>query len=301
MQHFRSYEALLAVFDTGSVAAASRALSCPRPTVTRRLAQLENGLGVRLLHRSAKGLTPTREGRALAERMRPILHEIQALEAAVQRTDDRPRGLLRVSMSPLVTRYLRPVLLAYRAACPEVVLEVQSTNRTVDLRAEQVDVALRGGVLRDPDLVARLLVRSRAVAVAAPSLLDPGPRSLDALADYPCLLGQADEHGVGSWPLLNGDTVRVRGSLVTNDRALLGASAREGQGIALMSTLTVERELLAGALVPVLPRIIGRTIGLYVVYAERRLLAPRVRLFVDHVVQAFAGQRDRGLELLERA
>lgn len=300
MQHLRAYEAFLAVLDAGSIAAASRALGAPRPTVTRRLAQLEDGLGVRLLHRTPKGLHPTREGTVLADRVRPLLRGIEDAEGALERLDDRPRGLLRVSMPPLVTRYLRPTLLAYRAACPDVVLQIQSTNRYVDLRAEQIDVAVRGGVLRDQDLVARLLVRSRAVAVAAPGLV-PEDVTLDTLDQHPCLLGQADDDGWGTWPLLDGGNVRVRGHLVTNDRALLGAAARDGQGIALMSTLTIERELVAGALVPVLPALVGRTIGLYVVYAERGLLAPRTRAFVDHVVQAFSADQDRGRAVVERA
>ena len=285
-----AYAAFLGVVEAGSVSAAARALDQPRPTVSRRLAQLEAHLGVRLVHRGARTVVVTREGEALYERVRPLLEALREAEQAVRQTDPRPRGLLRLSLSPLMSQALAGALCDFRTRYPEVQLEVVVEGRYVDLRTERFDVAIRGGVLPDSDLVQRLLIRSSAFPVASPDYLRRrgSPETPEALTAHECLLGY-DQDGQPRrvWPVRGGGTVPVSGGFVSNDRALLRIAAAAGQGIALLSEVNARSALDAGALVPVLPERVGVDISLNIVFTERAFLAPRVRCFVELIVAAF--------------
>lgn len=285
MQSNDGYESFLAVLDAGSIAGAARALGLPRPTVTRRLDQLEAGLGVRLVHRG-RPTQPTREGVDLARRIRPVLRELAEVEGAVRRSDSEPRGRLRVSMSPGVVRAVRDVLLEYQLACPRVVLDVVATNRYVDLRAEQFDLAIRAGVLRDRDLIARRLASGSAFVVASPDLAAREEMTLETLARDGGLLASMQADGLGRWPRRGGGMLSLPPRMVTDDRDLLLAAAVAGRGPALVSDIEVEKQLLAGTLVPVVPEI-GAEIGFFAVYTERAWLAPRVRRLVDALVEGF--------------
>jgi len=285
-----AYAAFLSVVESGSVSAAARALDQPRPTVSRRLAQLEAHLGVRLVHRGARQVVVTREGEALYQSVRPLLEALREAEQAVRRTDPRPRGLLRISLSPLMSQALGPTLCAFRVRYPDIQLEILVEGRYVDLRTERFDVAIRGGVLQDSDLVQRRLIRSSAFPVASPGYLQRRgtPATAEALAEHECLLGYGpDGQPRRVWPLRGGGGVSVDGGLVTNDRTLLRVAAVEGQGIALLSEVNARAALAAGRLVPVLEAQVGVDISLNVVFTERALLAPRVRCFVEAMAEAF--------------
>jgi len=292
MEAIEAYEGLVQIIDTGSLSDAARALGVPRPTLSRRLAALEEALGVRLLHRGNRGALPTRAGERLYARVRPLVEALRDAEREVQQMDDLPRGLLRVSVSPAVAELFAPMLDAYARACPEVRVEVLSSNRFVDLKAEQFDVAIRGGALRDSDLISRALVRTEAFPVASPAYLGQHghPTSADELASHRCLLGYGQrERPETRWPLRQGGWVPVSGPLTTNDRGLLRHSALEGHGIALLSAIFVKEALATGRLVPVLRDQVGGPLGLYAVYPERSFTPPQVRVFVEHAVGFFAG------------
>lgn len=292
------YDAFLGVVEHGSVSAAARALGVPRPTVSRRLAQLEAHLGVRLVHRGTRQMVVTHDGEALYQRVRPLLEALRDAERAVRQQDPRPSGVLRVSLSPLMRHAMAPVLFAYRARYPQVHLEVVVDGRYVDLRRERFDVAVRGGVLPDSDLVQRVLLRSSAFPVASPDYLARAgtPSAPADLAHHACLLGFGQDGAPRRvWPLRGGGGVAVSGHWVTNDRMLLRGAAIAGQGIALLSEPNAREGLVRGALVPVLRDHVGVDISLHVVFTERALLAPRVRCFVDAVVQAF--EREQPLVL----
>jgi DNA-binding transcriptional LysR family regulator len=282
-----AYRGLLAVLDAGSVSAAARALDVPRPTLSRWLAELEEHLGVRLLHRSSGGVLPTRAGEVLADQLRPWLRALTDAEDSVRRMDDVPRGLLRVSAPPPVVAQLAPLLARFLEEHPEVEVELLATQRGVDLRAEQFDVVLRAGSLRDPSLVARRLLAFDVLAVAAPGFLERhgGVEHVEQLAGLPCLRGyDQDERPQSLWPLRGGGTIAVKGPLATNDRRLLREGALGGLGVALLARFSIEDDLRSGRLVPVLEEVVGTNAGLYVVYADRTYLPARVRAFVDSLL-----------------
>lgn len=282
----------VAVVDAGSISAAARALGQPRETLSRRLSAWEDGLGVRLLHRSTRRLQPTRAGETLLARARPLLAAARESLAEVRLLDDVPRGLLRVSVPPGGgAAFLGSVFATFLAAHPEVQMEVRALARHVDLVGEGYDVALRAGSIADPNLIARRLWSADVVGVMAPALAARVglPATPEALEGLPCILGfGGGESPLRRWPLRDGRTVPVQGRLASDDLGLLLAAAEGGAGVALLPAPLVAAPLAAGRLLPVLPSVLGAQAAMSVVTVERTRSAPRVRAFVAHVVAWFA-------------
>ena len=281
-----TYQAFVQVVEQGSLSAAARALGVPRPTVSRRLARLEERLGERLVQRGARQAVITRAGQELYQQIRGPLGVLLAAEQAVRDRSEAPRGLLKVAMPPLLAAPLAPALVALQALHPHLAVEVFTETRFVDLAAEGFDVALRAGVLRTPALVQRRLHTMQVGLYAAPRYLEAHgtPRTVGALAQHRLLRGHtATDTPRTHWPLVDGGTVPVDGDFVTNDRELLRAACAAGHGLALLSDIPA----VPAPLVPVLPRV-GARLGLYVVYPDRPLLPPRTRVFVDAMVRFFA-------------
>jgi len=276
-----------AIVEAGSIRGGARALGMSRATAARHLDALERRLGVRLLHRTTRSLSLTRAGDELFRRARQIVHDVQAAAEAVRALDDHPRGRLRVSVPPH-TAPLTDMLLAFATTWPDVQLEIDASSAHVDLRADQIDVAIRAGTVRDPELVCRTLERTETVAVARRDYLDRHgvPEHVDDLTAHQLLLGYEAGHvPQRSWPLLDGGTVPVSGRFASNDVFLLGRAAARGLGIAL-APLAVVRSLFPHDAPPVhvLPGIVGRRTQVTLVWPEREFLQPQVRAFIDHVV-----------------
>lgn len=296
MDPYEDFEAFTAAVEEGSVSAGARRLGLPRATLSRQLSRLEARLGVRLAHRDTRRFELTEAGATLYARARAIVADAYAATEAVARLDDVPRGLLRVSTPPMPGAGLADLFLSFTDRWPEVRLEVLSTTEHVDLRAQRVDVALRAGVLTDPDLVARVVWHTQERCVAAPAYLAARgrPQTLADLADHDCLVGF--DRGVApatTWPTRDGDAVRVKGRLVTNDLQLRVAACVRGQGLGLLPDVVALRHLRDGALVEVLEGQLGRDTTLALVYVERTFLDPKVRAFIDHAV-AWSATRSLG-------
>ncbi len=284
MKVAEDFDAFVAIVDAGSISEAARALNVPRATLSRQLARLEERLGVRLLHRSTRSLVPTQAGEALYPRARALVDEARAAVAAVQRLDDVPRGLLRVSSAPFAGPILGELVSAFVRAYPEVAVELHTSTRHTDLAAEGFDLALRGGVVQDEGLIARTLFRSDTLAVATPEYLarHGRPEVPDDLAKHACVRGfKAGARPSTTWPLRDGGQVRVDGPFVTNDLMALVGAANSGLGVALLPRAAVELELASGQLVEVLAGVVGNDVSLALVWLEREFLDPKVRAFVD--------------------
>lgn len=288
MDETEGFGEFVAIVKAGSVSAAARELRVPRATLSRRLARLEERLGVRLLHRSTRRMKATLAGQELFRRASRLQQEAREAEAAVRQLDDVPRGLLRISTPPLGgTRELGATLLRFLQAWPEVELEVSASLRHVDLLEEGVDVALRAGRVRNPALISRRLFQSRRHVYAAPTTLEKygTPQTLADLARFDCVSGwdPVTLQSMREWPLIEGGTVPVTGRLATNDLQLaLGAVLDHGSLALLPSQIIALRA--PDAAVPVLADLVGSEAHIWVVYPERAYLDPKVRAFVDHMV-----------------
>jgi DNA-binding transcriptional LysR family regulator len=289
------FEEFVAIVDGGSVTRAAEALSLPRPTVSKRLARLEERLGVRLLHRTTRRMDLTREGALFYERARRVVRAAREAEAEIQRLDDVPRGLLRVLIPPRVPQGTFTQWLAeFMAAYPEVSLDVVGTDVHLDLVDEGFDVALRYGAIEDTSLIARTLATTTEIAVAAPDYLERrgGPTSAAGLAEHNCVIGYTGSNVPDlKWPLLDGGWVHVSGDLMTNHDGLRLEAAARGLGIALVIESVAAELLASGGLVRVLPEVVGRRNHARLVYREREFIDPKVRAFVDFLVSRVARSR----------
>lgn len=282
------FEEFVSIVDHGSVTGAARALGLPRPTVSKRLGRLEERLGVRLLHRTTRRMNLTEQGQLLYDRARGVVHAAREAEAAVRRVDDVPRGLLRVVIPPRVpesifTQWLAEFLHAY----PEVSLDVVATDVHVDLVAEGFDVALRYGAIDDTSLVSRTLVVNAEIAVASPRYLaDRGtPAAPEDLADHNCIVGYTGANVPNPrWPLLDGGSTHVGGSLMTNHVGLRLEAAKRDLGIAIVVDRIAQDLVASGDLVWVLPDTVGRRDHARLVYRDREFLDPKIRAFIDFIV-----------------
>lgn len=294
MEGAGGFEEFVAIVDTGSVTGAAEVLGLPRPTVSRRLARLEERLGVRLLHRTTRRITVTPEGELLYLRARRVVEMAREAESAIRRLDGVPRGLLRFSAPSEIPRgpvagWLGEFVLRY----PEVELEVVADNRHVDLVADGFDVALRRGTIEDTSLVARTLVVNEIVAVASPSYLSSAgtPQQLEDLAQHECLVDyRSGLRPHSGFPLCDGGTVDVSGRFKSNLMMLRLEAAKQGLGIALAPERTVAEDLERGELVRVLPGLVGERERVCLVYAEREFIDPKVRCFVDFFAEKVRGR-----------
>ncbi len=282
-------QVFVTVVEAGSLTRAATELGLPRVTAGRRLARLEERLGVRLLRRTTRKLALTDAGEDLYRRAREVLAAVEEAEQAV-RADGVVRGLLRVAVPPMDNGGLRRMLLDFARAYPAVRMEVSASSVHTDLIAGRFDVALRAGALLDPGLVARVLARARMIAVASPAYLARAgtPSTPDELELHATVVGFArGEHPATHWPLLDGGQVRVRGVFTTNDLALQRDAALAGLGIALLPEQYLQGHLDRGELVEVLAGKVGTSTQIALVYPERELVPPAVRAFVRFVTEGW--------------
>jgi len=289
------FEEFVSIVEHGSVTGAATTLGLPRPTVSKRLARLEERLGVRLLHRTTRRMKLTEQGELLYDRARRVVQAARDAEAAVRRLDDVPRGQLRVLIPPRVPETIFTQWLAeFLHAFPEVSLDVVGTDVHVDLVAEGFDVALRHGAIEDTSLVSRTLVVNSEIAVASPHYLQTRgtPTTAEELADHNCIVGYSGNNQPNPrWPLLDGGSTHVRGRLMTNHIGLRLEAAKSDLGIAIVID-RIARDLLAsGELVWVLPDIVGRRDHARLVYRDREFLDPKVRAFIDFIASRVGASR----------
>jgi DNA-binding transcriptional LysR family regulator len=273
------------VVQAGSFSQAARNLGLPKSTVSRKVAQLEERLGARLLQRTTRKLSLTEVGAMYHERCSRILPELEAAEREVHDLQDVPRGLLRLS-APLRFPLLGDLVAEYLALYPDVRAEVVCTDRVVDLIDEGFDLAIRAGALADGSLIARRLMDSIPhFVVAAPAYVERRgkPRTPDDLARHDCLLfgGQRER---ATWRFQRGGRVTevaVTGRAAINDFEMLCKGAVAGLGIGLMPAPQCCPELRAGRLVRVLEEWQVADFPLSIVYPSTRHLSPKVRAFID--------------------
>lgn len=285
--------ALLAIAREGTFVAAGRSLQRHATIVSRRIAALEARLGVRLIERTTRQVRLTEAGERLAERIRSAAGSIvdAELEASAHAAD--LRGRLRLALPAALGRqWLAPLLPRFLARYPALMVEVEYSERYVDLVAEGYDAAVRVGVLRDSRLMARKLCRHRRVLGASPAYLERHgvPDAPEALASHNCL-GFPAFASYPEWRLSDGErteTVLAQGSLLSNDSVALLDAARQGIGILGAGEWLMARDFAQGTLVPVLPDwSFDAAGGIYLVRPSARFAPARTEAFVEWIVAQF--------------
>ncbi|WP_049621529.1 LysR family transcriptional regulator [Frateuria defendens] len=274
------------VVSAGSLSAASRELGLSLSVVSKRLAQLEASLGVRLLQRTTRRQTLTEEGALLHAQAERILAEVEQAEALMSRRRGAVSGLLRLTApNELGRRRIAPIVADFQRKHRQLTVQLELTDTVVDLLGGGFDLAVRYGSLADSSMVARELAPNYRVLCAAPAYLarHGAPAHPGELARHRCILIGDQPRAEWRFEGERGLVVRVPGALVTNDGEAAHAWALEGAGIALKSVWDVGDDLDAGRLRRVLPAWPIPAAPLHAIYPHGRHLAPRVRVFVDYL------------------
>lgn len=299
MEHLEHLEVFVQVVEQGSLTSAARTLGLSRSYVSKRIRALEERLGVRLLHRTTRTLSPTWDGQRYYERVSGALEALRQAEEALRSQGEQPTGTLRVC-GPMSfgLHSLAPAVADFMALYPSLEVELELTDRLVDPVAEGFEVLVRLGKLEDSGLVARRLAPLRRHLCASPAYLEAHgvPRGPQDLRQHRCLRYSYECTGP-VWSLRGSagqEQVRIEGPLLSNNGEALVCAARRGLGVAYLPGFFVEEHLASGELVELLPRWTDSLDGIWALYPHRRHLSPRVRLFVDFLVARFSPQGGGG-------
>ena len=298
MQDLNDLYYFVQVVDYQGFAPAGRAINIPKSKLSRRISALEERLGVRLIHRSTRRFSVTEVGQTYYHHCRAMLIEAQAAQEAIDRISGEPQGTVRLSCpSTLLDYQVGTMLASFLASCPRVQMQLESTNRRVDVIGEGFDIALRVRFppLEDSELVMRILGQSTQRLVASPALLqlygltlplmpadlthlpslDEGPANRE---HYWTLFGEKDATAV----------IRHQPRMITDDSVALRLAALQAVGVVQLPTMMIKAELEQGLLVDLLPQWRPRAGVVHAVFPSRRGLLPAVRELIDFLVVEFA-------------
>ena len=279
--------------DLGSFTAAGKAMGMTAQMVGKHVRMLEERLGMALLQRSTRRQSLTEAGQLFYDRCRAVLAEVEAAEAVMEEIDAAPRGRLRVS-APVGFGACRlaPILTAFMQRYPGVQVELNLTDRFIDLVDEGYDAMLRLGPVGDTSLVARELTPHDQVACASPAYLETKgvPRTPADLANHACL-GFINASGLPylDWVFSKGGAtypIRIQSRFQVNDGRVLARAAAAGGGIILQPEAVLREQLDAGTLVPVLTDYDPPSRPMLLLFSGGRMRPPKLRAFIDHIVAA---------------
>jgi DNA-binding transcriptional LysR family regulator len=293
MDKFQEMKVFAAVVEAGSFTGAAEGLDMSKAAVSRYVAELEERLGVRLLHRTTRKLSPSAEGEIFYARCRELLGNLDEAEAEISSRAGEASGLLKVNVPVTFgILHLAPLWPAFLARHPRLDLDITLSDRVVDLVEEGFELAVRIARLPASSLISRKLAATRLVLCASPDYLER--------RGTPARPGELLQHDVISYSLFaTGETwhfsgpdgelaVKVAPRVRTNSGDTCRAAALQHQGIILQPTFLVGADLAQGTLREIMPAYRSVELGIYAVYPSRKFVSPKVRLLIDFLVEAFA-------------
>jgi DNA-binding transcriptional LysR family regulator len=283
----------------GNLSAAARELDLTPPAATKRLAQLEQRLGVRLVNRTTRRISLTSEGEIYLRHASRILEEIREMEDQVSSSRAEPRGVLRVNATLGFGRtVIAPLVSDYARLHPDVEVRLEVTDRPVDLVEQGLDLAVRFGAPPDSRLSARRLMTNRRFLCASPAYLarHGAPQRPSDLAGHRCIIHRQNDEAYGVWRFTRNretEAVKVGGTLASNDGDIVLGWALDGHGILIRSEWDLAKYLETGRLRRLLPAYTLPPADLFVYYPSRRHLPARVRTFIDFLATHFEARAPR--------
>ncbi len=297
MDRLQAMEAFAAVAETGGFARAARRLHLSPPAVTRAVAALESRLGARLLNRTTRSVSLTEAGMRFLDSVRRLLAELDEAERSAAGATATPSGHLRLTAPVTFGRmHLMPVLSAYLRAQPRVTATLVTLDRVANLIEEGFDVAVRIAQLPDSTLVARRIGDVRRLLVASPGYVTRHgrPQHPDDLRAH-ALIGFEGMFPGGEWRYVadgRSSAVHLAPRLIVNDALAAIEAAVRGEGLTAALSYMVEPQLAAGSLVEVLGAFTPPAVPVQLVYPQSRLMAAKVRAFIDFAAPRLAGALD---------
>lgn len=286
--------------STGSLSAAGRSLKISPAVASKRLARLEQTLGVRLVQRSSRRLSLTEEGAAYYERVAPLLNQLEEAGAAAAGGRAEVQGTLRVTATNAFgRRWLGPLAAEFCRAHPRATVNLYLSDEVEDLLAGGLDLAVRIGQPQDSACIARRVASNRLLLVASPAYLKKHgtPRRPADLARHRCIPLLRPGRDTAAWRFRGDDgplALSIGGPLGTNSGELAHDWAARGEGITRKSVWDVADDLVAGRLVTVLDDCIDEPADIHVLYPSRQFVPPRVRRFIEFLEMRLA-KAERGV------
>lgn len=278
------------VAESRSFVATGRALGVSASAVGKSIARMEQKLGARLFHRNTRSINLTAEGAMFLERCRRILSELEAAEQELFMTSESPKGRLRVSM-PQVGNVMFVQLARFMERFPEIQLDLEFTDRLVDVIEEGFDAVIRTGVLNDSRLMARRLGDFDFHIIGAPAYFERFgvPSNLEQLSEHHCLHYKLAFSGkLERWPFRGvaaSVEPKIPVTMVCNNIEMLIHAARMGQGLACVPEFAVRKDLEEGRLRSIMAPQLERTLQMQVVWPSSRFLTPKLRAFIDFICE----------------
>ncbi|OKO45783.1 MULTISPECIES: LysR family transcriptional regulator [unclassified Pseudomonas] len=295
MDRFNAMRVFTRIVELGGFAKAADSLQLPRASVTILIKQLEAHLGVQLLQRTTRHVSPTLDGAAYYQRCVQLLTDLEETEAVFSTRRQNPRGILSIDMpSGIGSLIVIPALPTFTALYPQIELEIGLNDRPVDLIREGVDCVLRGGPALDESLVARPLAMMEQLTLASPAYLERmgTPTCLEQLAGHQMVeyVSSASGKRFGLEFLLGSELhpINLPKVVAVNSSAGYFAACEAGYGLIQAPRYHALRQLAEGTLVQVLPDVAVPKMALTALYPPHRQLSQRVRVFVDWLVQLCA-------------
>ena len=281
------------VVDANGFTQAARVTGLPKSTISRKISQLEEQLGVRLLQRNNRGLSLTHAGELFYQHCAVIVREVEEAKATIENTREDLSGALRIVLPvSFGQETIAKLCCGFLRKFPKVDLDIQFTDEEMNLVAEGYDIAIKYGPLENSDLIARLLLERQPVLVASPKYLKKYgcPAIPQALSEHQgLLLGTSKATPI--WPLGSGKKktmVQFQRKVRVNSNLVIKQMALSGLGVAMLTQSQCAKELESGELVAILEQWPIEPIRLYGVYPSRRQLAAKVSSFLDYFVKYFA-------------
>jgi len=273
----------------GSLVATARELNLTPPAVSRRLSQLEDRLGVRLLNRTTRRISLTHEGKIYFENALRILQEIDEMEQRISSSRTSPKGLLRVNAPFGFGRsYIAPAISSFAKIFPEIEVQLHLTDRPIHLPNDAIDVSIHFGQIPDSRLIAKKIAANKRLLCASPTYIKNAgePHTPRDLSLHQCIVLRQNDSAFANWRLTRGnleETIKVHGRLSSNDGQVAINWALEGYGILMRAEWDVAKYLKSGRLVQVLKDYDTPPADIYAVYMDRLEHSPRVAYFLDHL------------------
>ena len=298
MDRFQALRVFSQVVESGSFSGAAQKLALSTTATSRQVADLEAHLQTRLLNRTTRRVSLTESGRAFYERAVQVLADLEEAEQEAGRAAVVPRGTIKLTASiNFGVRHVAPAIAAFLGAHPGVRFDVSLSDRIVDLVEEGFDLGVRIGAPGSDNIVARRLGETRLVPCASPAYLAAhgAPRVPEDLAGHNCFTYEyVTPRNIWRFRDAAGAerSVRVSGSLHSNNGELLAEAAAQGVGIVFEPAFIIGPDVRAGRLVPLLQDYVAPPMPIYAVYPSRKHLSAKVRLFVEFLVARFGEAQD---------
>ncbi|MCG9580957.1 LysR family transcriptional regulator [Vibrio tubiashii] len=293
MRNTDDYIIFYHLVEQGSFSAAARHMELTKSVVSKRIAKLEQDIGVQLLYRTTRTLKLTESGQAFFEHARSVYQAVAMAEESIVGLGKSLSGNIKITVPIISGELILPTVIAeFNQEYPDINIDMELDNRFVDIVNERFDLAIRTGVLPDSSLIARKLVDANWIVCASPKYIAKNgkPKTPKELTKHNCLAYAYQETGAREWAFKNGDDVyqvKVDGNLCTNNSSALRNVALLGQGIIYVPRVLVYEDLQQGRLIQLFKEETAKCLGIYAVYPYTRQQPEKIKLFIEHLYQCF--------------